>query len=103
MNKEKSLIFPLVMGILSLILLGIYIWDSYYLQSSLRMAIFVVPVLSTVGIIFSLIVRKTIYQHRIIWLVGFFELFNRPRGVYGDQPADLVLSGHGAGMMCNKR
>lgn len=73
MNKEKSLIFPLVMGILSLILLGIYIWDSYYLQSSLRMAIFVVPVLSTVGIIFSLIVRKTIYQHRIIWLVGFLS------------------------------
>lgn len=71
MDKEKSLIFPLVMGILSVVFLGIYIWDAYHSRSSLMMVIGLVPVISTVGIIFSLIVRKTIYRHKIIWLVGF--------------------------------
>ena len=71
MNKEKSLLFPLILGILSVVFLGIYIWDAYHARSSLMMVIGLVPVLSTVGIIFSLIIRKTIYQHRIIWLVGF--------------------------------
>ncbi len=70
MGEERSLIFPLVLGILSVAVLGISIWDSYH-AGALTFLIVALPVMSVVGVIFSLIIRKTIRKHKVIWLLGF--------------------------------
>jgi len=72
MGEERSLIFPLVLGILSVAVLGISIWDSYH-AGALTFLIVALPVMSIVGVIFSLIIRKTIRKHKVIWLLGFLE------------------------------
>lgn len=70
MDEERSLILPLVLGLLSVAFVGISLWDAYH-SRSLPMLIVALPVISVVGMIFSLIIRKTIRKHKGIWLLGF--------------------------------
>ena len=71
-NEEiKTVGIPLFFGIVSIILLGVYLLDVYYLDTSLRLVIMVIPVTSIIGLIVSFIVRRFINKHKGIWIAGF--------------------------------
>lgn len=74
-NDEKIVklivCIPLVFGIVSVILHGIYLLDSYFWDSNLRLAFFVIPIISIFGLFVSLITRKSIHEHKVIWIAGF--------------------------------
>ena len=71
--REKTVHIPLVLGVISIILLGIYLWDAYHLRSSLMLGLCVIPLSSGIGLIFSIITAKILSKHKAIWIAGFLS------------------------------
>lgn len=71
-NEEiKTASMPFALGIVSVILLGVCLWDAFILHASLKIVVIVIPFTSIIGLISSLIIRKHINKHKAIWFVGF--------------------------------
>ena len=73
MDKEeiKTVGIPFFFGIVSIILLGVYLLDMLFWDTSLRLVIILIPFISIIGLIVSFIVRKFIHKHKGIWIAGF--------------------------------
>ncbi len=73
MNKEeiKTVGLPFALGIISIILLSVYLLDAYVFHNSLNFILIIFPLTSIVGLIDSLIIRKYVKRHKGIWIAGF--------------------------------
>lgn len=73
MNNEeiKTVGLPFALGILSIILLGVYLLGAYVFHNSLNIVLMIFPVTSIIGLIDSLIIRKHIKRYKGIWIAAF--------------------------------
>ena len=73
MNKEeiKTAGLPFALGIISVILLCVYLLDAYVFHNSLNIILIIFPLTSIVGLIDSLIIRKYVKRHKGIRTAGF--------------------------------
>ena len=70
-NKERIIVcIPLVCGVVSIILHGIYFLDEYLFRSSLMGVFCVTPIISFAGLLFSWATGKLRNDHKAIWIAG---------------------------------
>lgn len=73
MKDGKSLIaLPLILGIVSIFTFDIYYYSANHAPYKYTYMIFIGPVLSFVGVIISIITRKSRKQYPALWTSGLF-------------------------------
>lgn len=69
-KNSKACYLPLAMAIISFICFVVYLLSAFGNRSVIMCVIYLVPILSIIGLVFSFTTRDSKYDHYIIWLAG---------------------------------
>ena len=72
-DDSKLIKVPLVLGVVCFVFFAVYLWSAFHGRSAVMALVIFVPLLSIIGLVISIITRRSRDNYYKIWIMGLFS------------------------------